>query len=80
MSWSLMAAGSNISMMPVFRILCFKGHCTTSLISRHFLVALIVSTFLTTLSDNSLALQPENTRGVCIRRLFTAIKITRTSL
>lgn len=66
-----------VSLMPVFIILCFKGQRGTPFISRRLFEALIVSTFLTTLSDNS-ALEARIQRSA--HRLFTAIKITRTSL
>lgn len=72
-----MAATCALTWLRVFIILCFKGHGGNLFICRRFFKTLIVSAFLTTLSDNS-TLKGRIQRSIC--SLFTAIKITRMSL
>lgn len=68
-----------VSMIPVFIILCFKGHRGTSLISRHFLWSTNCVYILDHFVRQLLCTRAENSEE-CVCCLFTAIKITRTSL
>lgn len=77
MKWSAVIEAGAFTGFLSLGFYCFKGHRTTLFISSHFFVTLIASTFLTTLSDNS-ALELKIQRS--IHSLFTAIKITKTSL
>lgn len=72
--------GSNwfFYLMPMFIILCFKGHGGDLFICRHFFETLIVCVFLTTLSDNS-TLKGEISEE-CMLLVYPTIKITRMSL